>query len=191
MKIPPLLWTAIHISSVKMIFYCWLKAGNGQLLARSEIVTRSEQCGIEEVCHALLFRMIVLRSPLHSSPMSWHAKTRLFSSWYLSAPQTIQSQLVEIYLSEIISPGLSSETLRHCLGSGLSDAEDLAVKFKEHNAPCLQRTLTDFQVCSLSPLSIPSQHKPVRTLLDLTLSTETGPSSSKCWRDNIPALVTT
>ena len=27
--------------------------------------------------------------------------------------------------------------LRHCLGSGLSDAEDLAVKFKEHNAPCL------------------------------------------------------
>ena len=26
--------------------------------------------------------------------------------------------------------------------SGLSDAEDLAVKFKEHNAPCLRRTLT-------------------------------------------------
>ena len=56
-----------------------------------------------------------------------------------------------------------------------SDAEDLAVKFKEHNAPCLQRTLTASRL-GLSHLSSPSHTQSWRHNIWIQFITRNDPS---------------
>ena len=56
-----------------------------------------------------------------------------------------------------------------------ADAEDLAVKFKEHNAPCLQRTLTASRL-GLSHLSSPSHTQSWRHNIWIQFITRNGPS---------------
>ena len=81
-------------------------------------------------------------------------------------------------MCRIISPLIrlgDTQTVTPCLGSRPSDAEDLAVKFKEHNAPCLQRTLTASRL-GLSHLSSPSHTQSWRHNIWIQFITRNGPS---------------